>query len=536
MSSVHLPRVVNQKGLKLKPVDIDFSMRGGAIMDNTMNKKHSKLPPSYQKQHQQHSHNYKLQQALVIEDESKQEKKRNRQHVSFNEMNKLTDIVDEKPPKQLSLSLRSNMNNSRDENSGLNRSNVSLEPIGSMNVLLEEKPRSSKSRRSNTISESVTQNAMFHYSSPSQPVKIFGDESSSVHSLRAKLSIETLTAGCINAFCEFFTLSHRAPVMIDPIAETYYTIPQDKLVIIKNFLVKAEEHQRDSNFKEVYHIYRQIADYFEAEKDIDTALYYHQLGQKVAKRSSDTLLEGIAHENVGKVYERLGQTENALKSHEAHLSLADASRDSGEMEKARKQLWSVYVKMAKDNEVEEKFHDACVFYEKSLKTAKASNDTELVAKSYFYLGKIYEKLDDFSTSLSYQEHYTSLCDQLSDVKGKASAHRALGQLYERLGKTASALHMYKRFLDSAEHCDDDRLVAHACERVGLVLNQMGDYDESVPYFERNFSLAQRSGDEEWLGTAKVKLGFAKGNATMMLHLEDLLKKDDMHDSVVQTLK
>jgi tetratricopeptide (TPR) repeat protein len=103
------------------------------------------------------------------------------------------------------------------------------------------------------------------------------------------------------------------------------------------------------------------------------------------------MLEGIAHENIGKVFERLGETDKALKSHEAHLSLADASRNAEEIAKAREQLWSVYIKMAKDSENTGDYHNACVFYEKSLKTAKISQNKAMIAQSLFHLGEIYEE-------------------------------------------------------------------------------------------------------------------------------------------------
>jgi hypothetical protein len=49
-------------------------------------------------------------------------------------------------------------------------------------------------------------------------------------------------------------------------------------------LVDAEYHRRNGNYSQVYDIYKEIADYFESEKDIETALHFHQLGQQMAKR------------------------------------------------------------------------------------------------------------------------------------------------------------------------------------------------------------------------------------------------------------
>jgi len=49
-------------------------------------------------------------------------------------------------------------------------------------------------------------------------------------------------------------------------------------------LVNAESYKRRGKFERVYEIIKEIADYFEAEKDYNTMFYYYDLGESVAKR------------------------------------------------------------------------------------------------------------------------------------------------------------------------------------------------------------------------------------------------------------
>ncbi|KAL0490166.1 ttc29 [Acrasis kona] len=375
-------------------------------------------------------------------------------------------------------------------------------------------------------SSQITRNSELNYNSPLQSVRVFGDEKSTVHSQRAKLCIETLVDGCIDAFGELFKLSHRKPVLVDPYAELTFEIPPDSLTLIKRMLVDAEQHRRNGDYSAVYDIYKEIADYFESEKDAETALHFHQLGQLVAKRSSDTLLEGVAHENMGKVYERLGETERALKSHEAHLSLADASRNPDEVNKARQQLWAVYMRMAKDSQNNGDHHNACVFYEKGLKTAKIGQNKAMMAESYHMLGKVYEQLEDPSKAIEYQKSYIEICIDAQDHQGQAQALSSLGQLYEQIEKDEEALDVYKKFLVSAEECNNQALIGKACEKVGLLMNRLNYFDDSIKYFERNYQLALQSDDKEWKDKARVKLGYARGNASMLNMIQNLSVKSE----------
>ncbi|KAG2382705.1 hypothetical protein C9374_005285 [Naegleria lovaniensis] len=351
--------------------------------------------------------------------------------------------------------------------------------------------------------------------------RLLGGTVTTTHSNRAKLCIQTLADGYVDAFEELFSLAHREPVLVDDITDKYFSLSDDKLRDIKEWLVKAESYKRRGKFENVYEIFKQIADYFEGEKDYNTMYYFYDLAESTAKRSSNSALEGLAKENAGKMYERMGQANMAAKYHEAHMSLAHSSGDTAQEERALNQLWRVYVKMAEDSVKQGDLHNACLFYDKSLKNAKQLKDREMTASSLYNLGNIYKEMQDLDKAIEYQQMYTQVCEEMNDKVGKADAYCALGELYEQTQEMDKAIDIYKTYLSLAEEICDDNKIGHACTKLGTVLGMKGEHEDSVRYFERSFELAKRSKDNAKIGEAKVRLGFAKGNANMYQHMMQL---------------
>lgn len=73
---------------------------------------------------------------------------------------------------------------------------------------------------------------------------------------------------------------------MDDITDTYFTLTDDRLRSIKEMLVKAESYKRRGKFEKVYDIFKQIADYFESERDYNTMYYFYELGENTARRVS----------------------------------------------------------------------------------------------------------------------------------------------------------------------------------------------------------------------------------------------------------
>jgi len=354
-------------------------------------------------------------------------------------------------------------------------------------------------------------------------------------------------------------------VLVDEITGERFRVTEQRLVELSDLMLQAENLKRRGEWRHVYDIWRRVGEFFLEHKDTNTALYYYGKAQNVAKQSADMVLEARAYEDVGRVYARLGRLQEAMKAHEAQLSLADAHREEEETRAARKKLVFIYLEMAKqcltndekartaqnnlnatttstlrnsampgvtNISANDKYaitpakSQAIKFLERAYRTAKQSEDPELQSQTAAQLGETHESVRDFDSAIKYQQIYLDLSEKQQNVPGMASAYKHLGKLYELDGDAKSALKIYNRFMTYAEQSGDIRILGEACEHIGLSLNSMGKYEKAIKFFERNFQLSQASGETEWINKARIHLGFAKGDAAMKGFV-NLIQNDDV---------
>lgn len=334
----------------------------------------------------------------------------------------------------------------------------------------------------------------------------------------SRVCIEALQDGCVDAFSHVFHLSHRAPVLVDPIAEKYFKISTPKLREIKQSLVKAEEMRRQSGqVSQVYDVYYELACYFEQNGDIKTSMYFHRKGQEVARQSSDALLEGRAHSNHGKLFERLGDVSTAASHYERHLALAEKGDDVTYLKEASKEVVRIYSKIADEHLKTENLKSAREILEKSYGIARKCNDTQLIAETAYRCGCVLTELKDVNSALEYHQIHYDLCSNLMDDSEKAKAMSRLGSLYEQAGMQERSLGLLKDLLmlsqkraKQSPSQESTRMIGESLEKLGTLLMEMNKHEEAISHFEHNFQLANESGDEKWTVAARIRLGFARG--------------------------
>lgn len=217
---------------------------------------------------------------------------------------------------------------------------------------------------------------------------VFGAQTTSLAKPEQVFCVDCLKEGCLEAFILLFEISHRKPVLIDPIADTYFSVPEDQLEHLKNMLIDCEKMKQTCEFEKAYQILKQIADYFESSQDMKTAIFFHQKGQQVAKTSGDIYLEGLAFQNLGEMFERHGDINLAIKAHEAHLALAKIHINKKEADIAREHLVKIYSIRAKSLSSSGSPDKAVKVLEAAHRVAKEGNNLNLLKKTTFDLADV----------------------------------------------------------------------------------------------------------------------------------------------------
>ena len=88
------------------------------------------------------------------------------------------------------------------------------------------------------------------------------------------LCIDILVSGHVQAFVDFFYLTHRPEVHTDEASDEQVGIPSAMLPLVKTQLAEAEVARRRGDTQAVFASYKQLADFFTGLADQRTAIYF----------------------------------------------------------------------------------------------------------------------------------------------------------------------------------------------------------------------------------------------------------------------
>lgn len=332
------------------------------------------------------------------------------------------------------------------------------------------------------------------------------------------LCIDILVSGHVQAFVDFFYLTHRPEVEpSEEPQEEQVGIPSAMLPLVKTQLAEAEVARRRGETQAVFGSYRQLADFFTGLSDQRTAIYFWEKCLEIMQLTSDTEGEAQATRSLGMAHEASGDLLAAIKQYEQLLKLTKALGDVAGEQQANEHLVVVYQAVAAEREAAGEPNAALDFREKCLEASRETRDLSKESKAQFQLGQAHEQLGDqehLKKALSHYEQFLSLSERAENVEAQGSACHALAQTYQRMQEGEPALQHMQKFLKLAQTSGNLAAQAEACCSLGVLYNQQNDFASAVQYLERYFELARQIGDRQLVDKARTYLGIARGNSVL----------------------
>ena len=353
------------------------------------------------------------------------------------------------------------------------------------------------------------------------------------------LCIDILVSGHVQAFVDFFYLTHRPEVEpAEEPQEEQVGIPSAMLPLVKTQLAEAEVARRRGDTQAVFASYRQLADFFTGLADQRTAIYFWEKCLEITQLTSDTEGEAQATRSLGVAHEAAGDLDAAIKQYEQLLRLTQSTGDVAGSQQANEHLVVAYQAVAVERETAGEAGGALEFRDKCLAASRACGDPSKESKAQFQLGVAHEQLADLEhlkKALGHYEQYLALSERAEDVEAQGAACYALAQVYQRMqvrvpsrvrvagtsrdarcaasvactwkmrvgvrlvrstqDGEASLQHM-QRYLQLAQKSGKLTAQAEACCSLGVLYNQQNDFASAVQYLERYFELARSIGDRQ----------------------------------------
>jgi len=332
------------------------------------------------------------------------------------------------------------------------------------------------------------------------------------------LCIDILVSGHVQAFVDFFYLTHRPEV--EPSEEPQdeqVGIPSAMLPLVKTQLAEAEVARRRGDTQAVFGSYRQLADFFTGLADQRTAIYFWEKCLEITQLTSDADGEAQATRSLGMAHEASGDLLAAIKQYEQLLRLTQSVGDVAGAQQANEHLVVAYQAVAAEREAAGEATAALEFREKCLEASRACGDPSKESKAQLQLGQAHEQLGDLEhlkKALGHYEQFLSLSERSEDLEAQGSACYALAQVYQRMQDGESSLHHMQRYLQLAQSSGKLTAQAEACCALGVLYNQQNDHASAVQYLERYFELARSIGDRQLIDKARTYLGIARGNSVL----------------------
>lgn len=344
---------------------------------------------------------------------------------------------------------------------------------------------------------------------------------------------QLLTGGFVQSYVDFFHLTHRSdPSIVDPAhAGQKIQVSLRDMIFIRDNLVLAEADRRQGNTSGVYVAFNRLADFYEAQSDYLTSIFFHEKCLDIATMTSDVRAEMGANHALGVVYQKLRNHESAVRHHEQHEEIASSMEVFDEVVKASTQLYRVYTLLAEEALAEDRVGGvstelALELYQRSLTSATKSMDKASEGEANAKIGMLLLKIGQTEESVKFLRQQSQIAADNGNPESRCRACSALALAFDSLGQADKALAELMLVSTISEQAGDIMLQSQANRALGTLYSKVGKLEESVTALSKHFELLKailaKKGEIEAaahltgrdLDLARVYVGVAKGNLKM----------------------
>jgi CHAT domain-containing protein/tetratricopeptide (TPR) repeat protein len=203
--------------------------------------------------------------------------------------------------------------------------------------------------------------------------------------------------------------------------------------------------------------------------------------------------------NIGSVYDSLGEKQKALEFFTQSLPPLRAIGDRGEEATTLNNIGAGYDSLGEKQK-------ALEFYGQALPLQRAIGDRGGEAASLNNIGAVYNSLGEKQKALEFYTQALTLQRAIGDRSGEATTLNSLGATYDSLGEWQKALEFYSQALPLRRAVGDRRGEAITINNIGLVYDSLGEKLKALDFYTQALPLGREAGDRRVEATTLNNLG------------------------------
>jgi tetratricopeptide (TPR) repeat protein len=233
-------------------------------------------------------------------------------------------------------------------------------------------------------------------------------------------------------------------------------------------------------------------------------LQWTERGLASARAAESRKDEGTLLNNIGGIYDSLGQREKALDFYNRALPIWEEVGDRAGLAITLNNIGPVYDSLGQREK-------ALDFYNRALPIWEEVGDRAGLAITLNNIGLVYDSLGQQEKALDFFNRALPIREEVGDRAGLATTLNNIGGVYNSLGQREKTLDFYNRALSITEEVGDRAGLATTLNNIGGVYKSLGQLEKALDFYHRALSITEEVGDRAGLATTLNNIGLVYKN-------------------------
>lgn len=155
---------------------------------------------------------------------------------------------------------------------------------------------------------------------------------------------------------------------------------------------------------------------------------------------------------------------------------------------------------------ENNYEQAVQIYFDALDEAELAGDSDMVARSNFYLGKIFDEMEDYDESISYFQRSINTCRNIGDSALLAKNYQNIAICYQNKKELGKALEYNKMVENLAKIRQDTAMLIDVTNNFGTIAYDQKDLSKAMQYYQKALELYKKRNDQQGIAMAYNNIG------------------------------
>lgn len=257
----------------------------------------------------------------------------------------------------------------------------------------------------------------------------------------------------------------------------HFGFSQNALELIEKYKNELKTNPDD---KRKATLYSDIAWYY-ANVSTDSALVYSKKAMNESTKLNDSVLLAQVNSDLGAIYFRRNDYQNAKKYYNIALNIRKAKKDNVGIAKINLHMANLYNKENKKEKALEYYLAGIDYFEKM-------NNPEVVASTKGNVAALFFELKNYPKAKKYLVDAIKYQESKQDQNGLSTSYLTLGNIFLKTNDTLNALKFYEKSIASAKKSANNVALSSAMNNLGVIKSEQKKSSEAQTLFNKAKSL------------------------------------------------